>query len=363
MEMNNNRLEHIDAIRRKFGISLEAVSRYNSLNNDEIKNSGGIFSLNGADREKTLALLYMISADERDSVIQKFRAQAGLDAGQYDSADLIDKYGTMLAAAMIYNPNFYAMAVNYRGAVNAGFAVAGNRQKKNNIIIFRKTRLSSRVVFAAAAAAVVVLFIAVVIKVNNRAGQRINNDWIASLTTPQYGQDGVSFVQEGNEGARIGIRSPLVGTAMAAGNQKKDVSGAIEYYNKAVKAEKDNAALYVNRGIAYTLQGYIDEAVTDFNKAVELDIRNTSAYFNRAVALTGKGNSETDNAIADLMTVISINPDDSEAYYALGVLYFRQYENDETKSRILLEKSLDSFLHIQGYKDADFIFDYLSKLL
>jgi len=362
METDTDRTMHIDAIRRRFGISLEAISKYNSLNRDEIKNIGGIFRMKGADKEKILALLYMLSSDEQDGVIQKFRAQAGLDEQHYSPALLAAQYGTMLTAALIYNPQLYAMAINYRSAVNAGFPAAEIKggPHKTTIIPFP---INYRIVFAAAAAFVVVFFIALLIRINNGTGTRVSNDWIAGLIEPHKGQDGVSFVSDGNEGARVGIRSPLTGIAMAADRKQADVSATTAYYTKAIKTEKNNAALYVNRGIAYTLQGYVDAAITDFSKAIELEPHNTSAYFNRAAAYMGKYNAETDRAIADLKTVININPDDSGAYYALGVLYFRQYENDAAKPRALLEKSLSAFSHIQGYQDADIIFDYLSRLL
>jgi len=368
MDTFTDRDMHIDAIRNRFGISLEAVAKYNSQNRNEIKNIDGIFRLNGKDKEKTLALLYLISSDEQDGVIQKFRAETGLNDEQlYSPAFLVTQYGIMLAAALIYHPQLYAMALNYYGAVSAGFPVteitedAFITKAKKSIIPFP---IKSRIVFAtatAAAAVAIVFFIALIIRLNQGTGQRIDNDWISGLIEPLKEQDGVSFISEGNEGARVGIRSPLVGIAMAVASQKTELSGLVAYYTKTIKTEKSNAALYVNRGIAYILQGYVDAAITDFSKAVELEPDNTSAYFNRAAALMGKDNIE--KAIDDLMTVININSDDSEAYYALGVLYFKQYESDITKPRVLLEKSLDAFSRIQGYKDADFIFDHLSRLL
>jgi len=369
MEADKSKSAHIDTIRRRFGITLAAVSRYNSLNRDEIKNSIDIFRMQGSDREKVLALLYMVTPDEHNPLIRKFRDETGMDDERYDScAPLVDRYGTMFVAALIYNPQFYAMAINYFGAVNAGFAAAENTDnaldagKKNKDRII-PLPVSFRMTFAAAAVLVVILFIVVLVRLGSGAGQRISNDWIAGLTAPLKGQDGISFVSAGNEGARIGIKSPLAGMAMAANDTAPDVTPVVEYYTKAIRTEKNNSALYVNRGIAYTLQGYIDSAIKDFKKAIELDPRNTSAYFNRAVAYAGKGAVETDNAIADLMMVIAINPDDSETYYALGALYFRQYEFDEIKPHTLLEKAMDAFSHIQGYKDADIIFDYLSRLL
>ena len=333
-----NKDEHIDTIRRRFGITLAAVSQCRSLRGDEIKNIGEIFNLNDdSDREKTQALLHMVSEP----------------GGRYDpSPALIARHGTLLAAAMIYNPQFYAMAINYREAVNINF------KKKDNIIPFRVT---SRMVFAAAAVFAAAFFIALLLLINGRP-QRTNNEWIAGLTAPET-EDGVSFVSHNSGGARIGIKSPLVGIAMSSAGNRADISASAAHYAKAVKKESNNAAMYVNRGAAYTLQGYLDLAIDDFNKAIEIDPRNTSAYFNRAAAFAGKGEAKMSSAIDDLAAILIMDPHDNEASYALGVLYFKLYEDDETKPVGLLETAVNIFGNIQGYKDADIIFDYLSRLL
>jgi tetratricopeptide (TPR) repeat protein len=362
MEAAINRDEHIDAIRRRFGISLAAASGYKRQHTDEVMNSGEIFNLEGSGREKTLALLYMFSDEEKDPVIQKFRDETGMDDAQYNTATpLVSRYGTMLAAALIYNPSFYAMALNYQGAVNAGFSVVRveensfsvERNRKRNIIPFTNT---FRIALAAVAAFAIIFFVTVIVR-SGGTEQRISNDWIAGLTAQQ---DGISFVSD-SQGARIGIKPPLLGTAMAADQKNTDFAKTAAYYTKAIRADKNNAALYVNRGIAYTLDGKINSAIKDFNKAIELNPNNTSAYFNRAVAYIGKG--ETEAAIADLSKIIAINPGDNEAYYALGALYIWQYEHDNTKPKALLEKALDAFSRIEGYKDANIIFDYYSRLL
>jgi tetratricopeptide (TPR) repeat protein len=346
MKANTSRDERIDAIRRRFGITLTAVSRYNSEYGEEIKNSSEIFS--GKDEEKTRVLLYMMSSP---------------DDKRYNSAGpLVTQYGTMLIAALIYNPNFYAMAENYRGAVNAGFAAEADKGKTVPLSKAFPRRKSVgflfRTAFAAAAVFAVILCIIFLVRAGG-AGQQISNDWIAGLTAPQR-PDGVSFVSAGT-GARIGIKSPLMGTAMASDTETADITGTVSYYTKAIRAEKSNATLYVNRGVAYTLGGYIDSAIKDFNKAVELDPDNTSARFNRSVAYTAKGSAES--AVTDLLHIITVNPGDSEAYYTLGSLYLRQYELDNAKPRGLLEKALEAFSHIQGYKDADIISDIYSRLL
>jgi tetratricopeptide (TPR) repeat protein len=347
MEMIKSRDERIDAIRKRFGITLSAVSRYNSQHGEEIKNIGEIFSQE--DEEKTQALLYLMSSP---------------DDTRFNSASpLIAQYGTMLVAALIYNPNFYAMVENYRGAVNAGFAA--EETNKSRTIPFRKTfqrRTSAgfgfRMAFAVAAVFAMILFVTLLVK-SGGTGQRISNDWIAGLTAPQR-PDGISFVS-GTEGVRIEIKSPLMGIAMAANTETADIAKTVAYYTKAIRAEKNNASLYVNRGIAYTLEGLIDSAIKDFNKSFELDPNNTSALFNRAIAYTGKGDYES--ALADLLHIIIISPGDSEAYYVLGTLYIREYELDNAKPKDLLEKALEAFSYIQGYKDADIIFDIYSKLL
>ena len=373
MDMYTDRDIHIDAILRRFDISLEAAAKYNSGNRDEIKNAGEIFRLNGRDKEKTLALLYMVSQDGGDGVIRKFRGDTGLtDERHYSPAHLVTQYGTMLAAALIYHPQLYAMAVNYHNAVNAGFtaaeitedAVKDAVKKESNIIPFRRgsrtifataaaiIAANSRAAFAAAAIAVV-FSIAFIIRFN----QRIDNDLFAA---PQMGPDRVSFVSYGNEGARVEYKSPNLGKTM--GVKKSAASRSVSYYNKLIKKEKNNAALYVNRGVAYILKGRVNEAISDFNKAVELEPDNTSAYFNRSAALMVKGDAES--AIADIMTVISKNPDDSEAYYALGTLYYKQYLNDAEKPRVLIEKSLEAFKHIEGYRNANYIiYDFLAQFL
>ena len=373
METDKSRDMLIDAIRRRFGITLTAVSRYNSLNRDEITNISDLFHLKGTDKEKLLALLYMVSADEQDPVVAKFRNQTDQNDERYNSArPLVDRYGIMLAAALIYNPAFYAMAINYYEAINAGYRAGDfeedslnkdtpgiEKKSKGRIINFP---INTRMVFSAAASIMVILFVAVIMKTNIVTGRRISNDWITNLEAPQNAQDGISFISEGNEGARVGIMSPLTDIAMSAKNKPADFSAAITYYNKAIKTEKNNPALFVNRGLAFTLAGYVDSAIKDFNKAIELDPQNASAYFNRAAAYAGKDNIP--GAISDLEAVIAINADDSEAYYALGVLYYRQYESDESKPRVLLESAVNAFSHIQDdYKNADFIFDFLSGLL
>jgi tetratricopeptide (TPR) repeat protein len=367
---------HIDVIRREFNISLDAVFRYNRENRDEIQNIKNIFSLKGGNREKVMTLLFLFSSGEKDAVIQKYGGQTGLNGPQYNLTGLIDKYKLMLVTALIYNPDFYAMAWNFREALNAGLTAGQSGedslpgQTKDNILPFKTPRgeiphrgthkISPAMIAAAAAGIAVVFFFAVLSGLSpGGMGERITNTWVASLKEPEKNPDGITYISAGEEGARIELLSPLVGMAMEA-SDNAGTEPAINYYTKAIRRERNNAAFYVNRGIACTVNGYLDSAIRDFDKAIELDPGNTAAYYNRAVARAGKGNTRA--AIAGFSEVMAVSPGDRESFYAIGALYYRQYESSEAHPAVLLDNAIDAFRKIEGYKDSDIVLDYLLKL-
>jgi len=121
--------EHIEIIRSQLGVALAAISRYNSAHKDEIDSIGDIFYLKGDSKTKVLALLYMLSLGEEDDAVKRYRKETGLNNAECDSASLLEQYKVPLLTALIYNRAFYAMALNYRGFVNAGLAI-GEVEKK-----------------------------------------------------------------------------------------------------------------------------------------------------------------------------------------------------------------------------------------
>jgi len=334
--------KHIDAVRDRFGITLEDVSNYNGNNKEKIADCAGIFNINDTNAEKLFTLLYMLSDTGNEAYLQKFRAEAGLNDSKYVSYPslFVEKYGIELTAALIFNHNFYAMAINYKRTLETSV--------KEKTTAFPKT---ARFALAAAVLLIAVFSVFFIFRSGNVTGNKLTNDWIISLIAPD----------ETGEDARIGIRSPLAGQSMSANDNSADINAAIKKINKAIKDNEENCALYNERGIIYALHGYMENAITDFNMAIEIAPYNSSAHFNRALAYTGI--NEIENAVKDLYSALSINPMDSEAYYALGVLYFRDYEKSISKPKVLLENAIDSFKQIQGYKDADIIIDYLSKLM
>jgi tetratricopeptide (TPR) repeat protein len=357
----------IDGIRGKFGISLEAISRYRKEHSAEIQNIADMFFLKNGDREKVLVLLYLFSAGEKDEAVQRYCGQTGLN----DGSGPVDKYKTMLVAALVYNPAFFAMAWNYREAVRAGlevgeidkkiFPVQGGNEKSSIIpfpLVSRFSNKTVRITAAAAAGFVVCLFVALLVRVLTGAmGPKIDNGWIAGLKEPLKGQDGTAYFSTG--GAYIELLSPLMGIAMGT-DSKAGSDQTIKYYTREIGRNRNDSSLYVNRGVAYTVHGYLDSAIKDFDRAIELDPGNASAYYNRAIAAFGKGNTAA--AIANLETAIGINPEEKEFRYTMGTVYYRQYENEETRPDHLLLNSISAFEHIRGYKDTDIILAYLDRM-
>ena len=373
MKPNNdfNKNTHIDAIRRQLGIALGTISRYNSEHRDEIKHIGDIFCLKNSSKEKVLVLLFMLSFFEKDNAVQKYCEQTNLNNAEYDPATLLDQYKILLLTALVYENTFYAMAINYRESINAGLAVGEIEENSTNssiansgkIIPFSVTRSrfikNSQKYLAAAASLAAVVFFTMLIRINTGYGSQVNNAWVSSLKEPEKAINGITYNAGEVNSVRIGLLSPLLDKAMWIKNEAPDNGSTIDYYTKAIRRDNKNADLYVNRGVAYTIGGYLDSAVKDFNKAIKLDPKNASAYYNRAIANAGK-NIEQDAIINDLETAISINPGDKDAYYAIGVFYYRQYDNDENKQEALLEAAINSFKNIPGYKDTDTIMDIIN---
>jgi tetratricopeptide (TPR) repeat protein len=367
-----NKSAHIDAIRRRMGVTLETIFRYNSEHRNEIEHLDDIFYLKGSGREKVLALLYMFSSGEKDEVIRRYCEQTGLNSPEFYPAGRLDQYTVLLLTALVYDQSFYALAVNYREAINAGLAVRESGENsldpavaESHIIPFHTApggfHKTPRFLITAAGF-VVIFFFAILIGVSNTGlGPRVNNAWVLNLKEPEKELEGNACVSMENNGARIGLLSPLMGMTMGTKGKNADTNLTISHYTKTIRQDRNNSNLYVNRGIAYTLNGYLDSAVKDFNKAIELDPQNASAYYNRAIANTGR-DAEFGVTIADLETAIAINPGDKDAYYALGVLYYRRYEKEETKPAAILDKAIDAFSRITDYKDSYIILDYLGKI-
>jgi tetratricopeptide (TPR) repeat protein len=118
--------KHIYSICMKLDIGFKAISDYNIKNRNKIENINTIFSLKDQNnKEIVLALLYLFASGEKDKVLKKFRRETGLQDSIYNrTSEQITQYNLMLLAALIFNPEFYVMAVHYYGAIKAGFPIS-----------------------------------------------------------------------------------------------------------------------------------------------------------------------------------------------------------------------------------------------
>ncbi len=110
----------------------------------------------------------------------------------------------------------------------------------------------------------------------------------------------------------------------------KKYDEALEYLNKCIELNANNALAYNSRGKVYqNLSFFMEchEAINDYTKAIELDKNLILAYQNRAFLYYCM--EEYKNAIEDYSEAIKLNPKDSYFYYRIGECnkYLNKYEN------------------------------------
>jgi tetratricopeptide (TPR) repeat protein len=256
---------HIDSIRRNLGITLKDVSNYNNANRDEIENIETIFNLQGADKEKVLALLYLLASGENNDVIQSYRNQTGLQEILYDS---ITKYNRMLVTALIYVPAFYTMAVNYYGAVSIGLPVGAFEEEsalKDNQDSFKHKKLR---IYPDLRHRMRKLHQRVFESNSYRSNSDEMTDELRERITKKYTD---AFNANPND---YDTCMELVDIQI-----EYDAKKAKYYSTKALDIrEGDPVALYA-RGLAYYKMGHNQEAMDDLQAVLKMDIQNKEAAY------------------------------------------------------------------------------------
>ena len=101
---------------------------------------------------------------------------------------------------------------------------------------------------------------------------------------------------------------------------------AIRDYTTAIKLNPDFANAYNNRGYTYVEKGEADLAIKDLNKAIEIDCNFAEAYNNRGYAYCER--DEINSAINDFTKALELNQDFAEAYNNRGAAYNKKSEYD-----------------------------------
>jgi hypothetical protein len=109
--------------------------------------------------------------------------------------------------------------------------------------------------------------------------------------------------------------------ALWQGSQYEDPNKAINYWNHAISSEKNKAAAYSNRGLAYHELKQYQMAIKDFSRAIKLDPEYATAYNNR-------GNSyyelnEYRQALNDYSQSLKIEPKYAKAHLNRGLAYYQ----------------------------------------
>ena len=166
--------------------------------------------------------------------------------------------------------------------------------------------------------------------------------------------------------------SEKIDKAMSLFKEKK-YKEAIDAFHSVLETEPDNADVYNNMGVAYTCIGDSEHAETYFVKAIELDPEMAQAYINlsdlyyksgdiaSALGTLQRGSYELENnlaiahllarvyiedqrwedAIVELERVLDGEPENYDAYYDLGHVYFELGD---------YESAIDNFENVIGYE-------------
>ena len=148
---------------------------------------------------------------------------------------------------------------------------------------------------------------------------------------------------------------------------------AIDGFHSVLETEPDNADVYNNMAVAYTCTGDFEHAETYFTRAIELDPEMAQAYINlsdlyykagdlaSAVGTLQRGSYELENnltiahllarvyiedqrwddAIVELERVLDGEPENYDAYYDLGHVYFELGD---------YESAIDNFENVIAYE-------------
>jgi tetratricopeptide (TPR) repeat protein len=109
----------------------------------------------------------------------------------------------------------------------------------------------------------------------------------------------------------------LAATARAEFRTREETLGALDKYDRLIKAAPNDAMLHTLRGDAYYALNDLNGAVENYSAAIRLDDHQDKAYFGRGMALGRMG--LVDEGIADLDIYIQRHPDSSIAHTKRGV--------------------------------------------
>ena len=139
------------------------------------------------------------------------------------------------------------------------------------------------------------------------------------------------FKQLGQEGARAGTQWDQEDQAQAAEKpgvaEQKDASQAKP---ADTQPDEDSPQYWLNKGELFATYGNERRAIEHYKKALELDPNNSKAYFHLGVSYGEAGQYE--KALDAINRAIALQPEDGDYYYARGWIYSLAGNPDKAKT-------------------------------
>jgi outer membrane protein OmpA-like peptidoglycan-associated protein len=101
---------------------------------------------------------------------------------------------------------------------------------------------------------------------------------------------------------------------------------------QSVLAQDVTAQGYYAKGIKYETQHAYEAAINMFTAAIERDANFADAYFRRGKMYLSKTPSSATDAMADFNMVITLDPQNAEAYYQRGLLHADMIYNEKARA-------------------------------
>ena len=121
---------------------------------------------------------------------------------------------------------------------------------------------------------------------------------------------------------------------IAAQNQNPEM--AIQFFQKAIHVNPNNAAVHYNNGVALQEVGHANEALQSYDNAIVFQSNHADAHHNRGNVLRSLNRS--DEAIESYSKAIEIRPNYAEAYFNMGVAL--QNKNSLQEALTCFEKTV-----------------------
>jgi len=103
-----------------------------------------------------------------------------------------------------------------------------------------------------------------------------------------------------------------------ADTRKQDQAKSLDYYQKVLAIDPNEASIHNNLGSLYADMGKSEDAAAEFRKAAEIDPTHASGYYyNLGAIMVNKG--QMDQAAEALKKATDIDPTNANAWYWYGM--------------------------------------------